>query len=751
MDNKMKYIGKSIPIHDAKEKATGKTKYVGDMKRTGMLYARLLLSNIAHGKIKKIDTSKAEALEGVVKIYTYANTTNIKYNSHIWYSGMESVKDETLFTYHVRHIGDRVAAVVATDKATAEYAVSLIEVEYYQIPAVINSEEALKAPDSILFSKEIKSGDAEAVIKDCEIVVEDTITTQKVHHGAMESHVCLSDIEEDGSIIIWTPCQVAFQVRLIICQVLQMPLNKIRVIKSKIGGSFGGKGQPILEPICAYFTKDLGVPVKLLMDRKQCIVGTRTRTATKGKVKTAVKKDGTILAREIEMLVDAGAYYTNGQAVTMAMGKKAFRLYKIKNQSYKGTAVYTNTPVGGACRGYGSPQIHALTEINIDNVARHLEIDPAELRIKNLVQPYDKDYTNAPSLGNARIIDCVKKGIEEFNWKSRRQKPKKNEKIVRGVGMACATHGNGYFGAFQDFITMSLRMNEDGELHLSSGIHDLGCGTVTTMKQIVAEVLDIETDKILVPEADTSISPFDSAGTQASRVTFVCGTCAKKTAEELKNKLVEYSAKVLSCDVNKVVIENGTIYNTENKEKKYTYSDMIIEIQNKYYEDISVSYQYKSQANPGVYAVNFVEVEIDKLTGMVKVIEVLAVHDIGKAINPSLVEGQIHGALQMGIGFALTEQIDIDKHGNTRAIGFSKYHVVNAPDMPKVKVMLIEEGEEHGPFGAKSVGEISTVAIAPAIINAINYTLDVNISSLPATPERILMELGNKVKNNKIE
>ncbi|WZL73838.1 molybdopterin-dependent oxidoreductase [Clostridiaceae bacterium 35-E11] len=744
MLKELKYVGKTVPIHDVKEKVTGKMKYTGDMQLHGMLHAKLLLSDVAHAKIRKIDTSKAEALEGVVKVFTYENSPNTPFNSHKWFVGLETCEDEVLFTDEVKFVGDRIAAVVAKDKYTAERAVQFIEIEYEQLPVITNPREALKHDGYRAFQKEIKVGEPEEMIANATLVFEDEVKTQKVHHAAMETHVCVAAPSPAGDITIWTPCQVAFQVRLLAAQVLNLPLNKVRAIKTTMGGSFGGKGQPVLEPVCAFLAQATGAPIKLQMDRTESIMGTRTRTATIGRVKTAVDRDGNILARDIDMLVDTGAYYTNADAVTMAMGKKAFRLYRIHHQRYAGNAVYTNTPIGGACRGYGSPQIHALSEINMDHIARGLKMDPAELRLKNLVCPYDKDPTNGPDLGNARAIDCVKEGMKAFKWKERRERPKDEGRFVRGVGMACATHGNGYHGGFQDFITVSLRMTEDGGAYLNSGIHDQGCGTVTTMQQIVAEVLDIEPDKILAPEADTLVSPFDVAGTQASRVTFVCGGAAMKVAEMVKEKFINYGAKVFGCDPQDILMHEGRVRSCLNQDQSLTYGEMVIKIQTKYQDDISETLTYTSPANPGVYAANFAEVEIDTFTGSARVTDVLAVHDIGRAINKGFVEGQIQGAIQMGIGLALTEEIKIDDKGRISAQNFSKYHVINAPDMPNVKVLLVEEGDEHGPFGAKSVGEISTCAIAPAIVNAINSALDVNITSLPITPEKILAALSKK-------
>ncbi|SDJ98272.1 xanthine dehydrogenase family protein molybdopterin-binding subunit [Natronincola ferrireducens] len=752
MSEKLKYVGKYIPIHDIEEKVTGKIKYVGDMIFPKMLHAKLLLSDIAHGRIINIDTSEAEKLPGVKAVYTYKNSSDTLYNSHKWIEGLEVIKDERLFTDVVRFYGDRIGAVVAEKKEIAEEAIKLIKVQYEELPLVLDPEEAIKEDsykihhrDNLLYSKEIKCGNPEEKIRGAEIVVEDKVETPKIHHGAMETHGCVVDIDSYGNLTVYTPCQVVFQVRLIISEIFNLPLNKVRVVKTTMGGSFGGKGQPILEPICAFLSLATKRPVKLILDRTEAILSTRTRTKTIGWVKTAVDKEGSILGRDIHMLVDAGAYVTNGDAVAMAMGKKAFKLYRIKDQKYSTDVVYTNTPIGGAARGYGSPQIHALTEINIDNVARALNMDPLELRLKNLVHPYDKDPTGGPELGNARVIDCVIKGAEAFKWKEKYSRTKDEGRFVRGVGMACAAHGNGYYGAYPDFITMSLRINEDGTAVLKGAIHDQGCGTNTTMMQIVAEVLKMDINKVFVPEADTLLSPYDTAGTQASRVTFVCGGCAKELSEMVREKLIEYSSEILKCSKEEITLDDGMIYNKMLPEEKMTYGQMVTLIQKRFSDEVGDTLTYKSPGNPTSYGVNFVEVEVDKVTGMAKIIDFLAVHDIGKAINKGFVEGQVQGAVQMGIGLALCEEFVFDDKGRIPTNRFSRYHVVNAPDMPEVKVLLVEDGEELGPFGAKSIGEACAVPTAPAIINAINNALDINITTLPATPERIVNALKNKM------
>ncbi|WP_206808739.1 xanthine dehydrogenase family protein molybdopterin-binding subunit [Paradesulfitobacterium ferrireducens] len=749
----LKYVGRNLPLHDAVAKATGKIQYTGDMNFPGMLQAKILFSPLAHARIKKIDASAALALPGVAAVFSHENTPQTLYNSQVWFAGQEARADERLFHDTVRFVGDRVAAVVATDKKIAAKALGLIKVEYEELPALFDPEEALTENaveihpgGSPFFEKEFGCGNPSETFKQAELIVEDRVETPKIHHAAMETHVCIAVPDHSGKITVYTPCQILYSVRLVVAEVLGLPYNKVRILKTPMGGSFGGKQEVTIEPLAAFFAQATGKPVKIEYNRQESIISTRTRTRTIGYVRTAVDQNGKILAREVKTIVDTGAYTSNGAIVSMAMGKKLFRLYRIENQVYRVQAVHTNTPVAGAARGYGSPQIHAITEINLDHVANRLGLDPVEFRLRNLVHPYDEDLSGGPSLGNARIIDCVEEGAKLFRWHERRTQAEAgrstNGRFRRGVGMACATHSNGYFGAFQDFTTMTLRMLEDGSMILNSGIHELGCGTVTTMKQIIAEVLDINPDRIEAPEGDTETSPYD-VGSQASRVTHICGAGALKAARKVKEIFRREASKILGCEPEDVVMRSEIVWSKHKPEEKMTYGEMVRLIQQKNRTEIIATETYQAADNPGSYGANFVEVEVDTLTGLVRVIDLLAVHDVGKAINPGFVKGQIYGGVQMGIGLALSEDLQIDpKSGKAKGDSFARYHLINAPDMPSVEVLLIEKGGDLGPFGAKSIGEIATCPTAPAVVNAVNHALGTNLTTLPLTPERILAALN---------
>lgn len=740
------YVGKSVLRNDGLEKATGHMKYTGDREMTGMLYACLKTSKKAHAKITDLDCEEAYGMPGIVKIYTAENVPDILYSAHNWLMDMEELEDEPLLTRQPKHYGDRIAMVVAVSREAAWAAADKIKVTYEPLPPVLEIDEALdeKTPaihpyGNVPFDLVKEYGDFEKASSKAYRIIEDTVETPSQHHGAIENHVCLSYME-DGILTVRTPCQITFQVQMLLSKILGLQQSQIRVVKMTTGGSFGGKSQPVLEPLCGYLAFDLKRPVLLEMDREQSIFSSRRRNSVKGRVRLAVTEDGKILGRDLDVVTNTGAYFSNGSAVSMAMLKKSVRLYRMESQRYRARAVITNTPVGGAARGYGSPQIHAVTEINIENAARVIGIDPLEFRLKNSVSAADADPLGGPSLGNVQIEACLTQGAERFGWREKYPRHPGTGRYRVGVGMAAIVHGNGYFGGFPEFTAVQLTLMPDGGILVNSALHDLGCGTVTVASQIAAEALGADISKVRVLEADTLRSPYDPAGTQACRVTFVCGEAIRLGAEELKEKILLRSAQILDLPKGSLKIRMGVICDDDDH-PRMDLKTLAVKCQRLFNESLAVNYEYKASANPGSYGANFVEVEVDTWTGFVEVRQIVAAHDIGQSINPEFVQGQIHGGVQMNLGYALYEEITLNTDGTGKSKGFSKYHLINAPSMPPVDIVLIEAGEPGGPYGAKSIGESCSVATAPAVINAINHALGTRISVLPATPERILKAL----------
>lgn len=751
MEKDLKYVGHTFPIHDAPQKVRGSLEYLSDMKLPNMLYAKLLLSPIAHGLIKRIDTSKAEALPGVIKVFTYLNTPGKTYSRYRIVPDQEfCLADERLLTDKVRFVGDRVAAVVAISKEIAKQAIALIQVEYELLPVLSTPEKALQECETKIHSKGnllheyVHKLGEQVLLADEDFVVVETLTnTQKTHHAAMETHGCLAEFDSSGKLTIWAACQGAFGVRTIVADLLELSYNKVRVIKVPMGGSFGGRQETILEPLTAFLAKAVKGSVKLTLNREESIIASMTRPATASKIKTIVTKEGTLKECSVNSIVDAGAYATSSVDNTYVMSKKICRLYRIPYYEHSGKTVYTNTPVAGGARGWGAPEIMTALEIHMDAVAKRLGMDLLEFRLKNLVHPYDQDKSSQISLGNARVIECLEKGAEAFGWSQRFNREPGQGRFRRGVGLACAAHKNGMYGGFPEHSTMTLKMNEDGTFILNTGLHELGCGTVTSITQIVAEVLDIDPKYITVLEADTEYGPYDF-GSYGSRVTYICGACAYEVANRVKQRLLECAAKILQRSIKEIESKNGRVWACEDEQHSISYRQIATTAKVGNDTDIVITHTYHGKSNPGAYAVHFAEAEVDTVTGRVQIKDYLAAHDIGQAINPGMVEGQIQGGVQMGIGYALCEEIKIDSQGSILNNSLKNYHVINAPDMPKVNILLIEQGGDEGPYGAKSIGEIAFVPVAAAVVNAVNNALGTSMSDLPLTPEKIIAALKSR-------
>lgn len=734
--SELNFVGKRYVREDTPDKARGKTSYTCDRKRSGMLYAKLVLSERACADIR-IDKTEALKIPGIKAVFTFDDVPKRTYNPHNWSACIESPEDQYILSEKARYVGDHLALVVGETKKAVEEAVSLVDITYEEQQPVVGLIAARKAGREPAFEKEVSFGDYEKAREEAAVVVTTAGSTQKIHHGALEPHIALADIDENGNLVLWTPCQTVYQVRFHLSSLLGLPYTKIRVIKAVMGGSFGGKGQTVVEPACAFACYALKKPVMLYMDRPNAVIATRSRNACEMQVETALAADGRILGRRIRVDIDGGAYYTNASAVAMALAKKLFRMYHMDAQACHTRTFYTNTIPGGACRGYGSPQAHAVTEVNLDLAAVRLGMDPCELRIKNVAAPMDPDPTGGTSLGNIRILDCIKTGMEEFHWKERRShiREKNTNRYAWGVGMACGAHGNGYKGAYPEFTNVHMMMHPDGSVEVRVGIHDQGCGTVMTMQQIAAEALHMDLYRIKVYEADTYITPYDAAGTQASRVTYVCGRAVQKAGEELYEKIIRAAAVLYGWNREEIRAEDGRLYC--NKEVK-TYAEVAKEYERSCSRYLRVELEYEPPSNPGSYSCVFAEVRVDQYTGIVEVKELLCVHDVGRCVNRTLAEGQVEGGAQMSLGMALCEEMVYDKKGNIKGRNFSKYHMINAPEMPAVKSIFIEKGEPEGPYGAKSLGELAAVAPGPAVVNAINFAVGGHFADFPVTPEKIV-------------
>ncbi|ATW25852.1 xanthine dehydrogenase family protein molybdopterin-binding subunit [Candidatus Formimonas warabiya] len=740
--SELHYVGARLPIRDAALKVSGQLKYTADLFFPGMLYGKLLFSPYAHARIKKIDTSAAEALPGVRAVVSCFNGPKTVYNSAQRFIDHKIPDTEFVFPEVVRFVGDRVAAVAADDLETAVKAIKLIQVEYEELPAVFDAEEALKPDAPIIHAGGnkvgeflVQAGNIDEAWKLADHIFEDKYVLPAVSHVAIEPHAAVAHYDAGGKLTVWCATQNAFNYRILLGKIFDLPLNKVRVIRPAIGGAFGGKLEMTIEPVAALLAKLTGRHVKLELTRKEVFLSTRTRTSAVVSVKTGVKKDGTLIAHEMKVIANTGAYASSALNVVGAMSHKIFKMYQMPHVRFVGIPVYTNLPIAGAMRGYGSPQAFYAQQVHFRRIAQTLNLDFVKFQLKNLVEPDSCEPMHGNPMGNPRPMDCVAKGAQAFRWFERDLSQDLGGK-KRGIGMAVGCHGNGCFGVHRDYTALILKMNEDGSAVFYTGTHDMGNGTVTAETQIIGEVLGIHPDRIECIEADTDTVPWN-LGDYASRGVYVSGHAAKKVAENVKNQLIQTAGKMLGLPGEELTLKNGFVVSGNNPDRKAGLSDVIIFAQKEEQRDMIAAESFSDPFGPYSYGAHFAEVEVDEETGKVRVLDYLAVHDVGKAINPMYAEGQAEGGIQMGIGYALTEELTYDEKGKMTCPHLKKYHMVKASQMPRTRVMLIEEGEESGPYGAKSIGECATVPSAPAVVNAVCNALNINPDQFPLTPERI--------------
>lgn len=743
-------IGSRMPILDAEAKVRGEAVYLADIDRPHMLIGKLLLSPVAHANIKSIDTSEAEKLPGVKAIAHCFNSPMTKYNSYMTFAGQDILKHETIFADTVRFVGDRVAAVAAVDEATANEAIKLIKVEYEELPVVVDARKASEegAPEiwpggNRIADMSSEAGDVDGEMAKAAHVFSHKISTQKVHHAAIELHASMAEYK-NGNLTVWTPTQNNFPFRAVLSEIFDMSMNKIKVIRPTVGGAFGGKLEVILEPVAAILAMKSRRPVKIEMTRRDVISASRCRHGSYFDIKTGVDKDGRVVAQEAEVIVDTGAYCSSAFDVTGAMLDKMTRVYDVPNYRIHGYPTYTNTMISGAMRGYGAPEIIATKEIHFNCIARKLGYDQVEFRMKNLVDPQGWNYKYDETLGDAYVKECLEKGAEKFGWKEKVARKKDEGRYKRGVGVACGVHGAGFMHAQFDYSTISIKMNEDGSCSLITGTHELGQGVSVTLALMASEVLGIPVERITVVDSDTDVIFWDN-GAHASRSTWVAGKATVKAAEALSQKLREIASHIMNIPAQGLVLVDGCVAKATNPDVRITLEDVVLKAQaGPNSQCLYATESYQSFFDPGAYIADFAEVEVDTETGEVRVIYLVAAHDIGKSINVLTTEGQIHGGIQMGLGYATKEEILWDENGKPINNNLKKYKLFKASDMPKIDIILVENGEKHGPFGAKSIGEAATDAVAPAVINAITDAIDCEFFEMPVTPEKVLKALAEK-------
>lgn len=754
-EDELLVVGKSIPKPDAKVKVTGVAEYTGDMRFPGMLFGKILRSPYPHARVVKIDKSKAERLPGVKVVLTPKDVPNREFCAY-WRESKDLQRlpaDERILQDTVRFVGDRVAALAAVDERTADEALKLIDVEYELLPAVFNEEEAMKpeAPkihgveQNVAAHISMGAGNIEQGFKEADYIFEDEYKLPMQHPCPMEPHAYVADYNPvEKELTVWSSTQGTFNVRFLLSEILGMPMNKIRVIKPFVGGGFGGKNPIVDEPICALLAIRTGKPVKLVYSRGDELAFARRRHSVTIKLKAGFKKDGTLTAKQMKAFLNTGAYIDAGPKVTNTLGHRWMMLYRAPHIMYDGYAVYTNTSPASSMRGFGTTQQTFAWESMLDVVAEKLSIDPLELRLKNIIRSGDIDPYSGQTIASCELAECIRQGAKRIFWGKRKKGGERADNVKkRGMGMGCGTHNTGVWPYVRETSSAIVKVNEDGTASLLVGECDLGQGSETVFSQICAEALGVLPEDITVLRtADTAIAPYD-IGTHSSRSTHIVGNAVKIAAENAKQQLLLEASKMLESDVKDLTCRNRKIYTRKDPEREIPLAKVAMSALHgdEPRQIIGTSIYQPSTMSPPFLA-QFAEVEVDTETGQVKVLKIVAAHDVGVAINPMLVEAQIEGGISMGLGYALTEGLEVDrKTGKYLNSTLNDYKILSASEMPATEAIIVKSMEPTGPYGAKGVGEPAMVAIAPAIANAVYNAIGARIKELPITAEKILKAL----------
>ena len=747
-------VGKALQRIDSVEKATGAAKYGTDIKLENMLHAKLLRSPHAHARVKRIDTSAAEKLGGV---RAFASIFEVPKVIEYWFSLRTEEKKKRMFLRDnvVRFIGDPVVAVAADDQATADEALSLIKVEYeplkvMQEPHAAMAEKKVKIHDrgNVAFKAHRVYGDIDEGFKNADIIIENTYRTSKQKHAALEPFgTCIAHYQSNGKLIVYSSTQLPHWSRHYLAGALDLPLNRVRVIKPHTGGSFGGRCGLIhgLEVMCSSLSRETARPVRMSFTRDEDFMATESRHPMTIKMKTGATKEGTLTANEVEIISDVGGYGTHYIGVIADCLSTGVGLYNIPNYSFTGTAVFTNKSPCGALRGYGNPQMNFAQESQVDIIAEKLKMDPLELRLKNYRKLGEVDPVLDQKILSNGLAECLEKGAVSSGWKEKRQYQPTEGTTKRGIGLSVVLHGTGAGKALPDPAAATVMINADGSVNLVTAAADEGQGNRTVLAQIASETLGIDFEKISVSETDTETTPLD-CGTHGSRQAYGGGLAVKEAATEARGKLLSYASDKLGVKEDQLQIKDGAIFETAHSGNQILISDLMRIIQ---IEDMSVCEQVIGSATgvapamPGYYGAIFAEVEVDIETGEIRVLRLTSAFDVGRAINPDLVEGQITGGAVMGVGFALTEDLLV-QNGRILNSSFADYRVLRSCDTPEIVPIIVESNEPTGPYGAKGIGEGCMVNVASAISNAIWHATGVRLTQLPMTPESILQHLESK-------
>ena len=749
-------IGHSVKRTDLLDKVTGNARYVADMPHAGLLHAKLKRCNVAHARIVRIDTTAALALPGVKAILTHENVPRVLHAGSPHPRSASVTCDQYILDHKVRYWGEGVAAVAATSEEIAARAVELIEVEYEPLPALFTVEEAAAPGAPLIHDREpggnlvlppvkIERGNVDQGFAEADFILEGWYEGGRPTPAYMEPNVLTCKWDGNGNLTVWISTQTAFMVRGIMAEVLGLPLHKVRVLVDHMGGGFGAK-QDLFQSefLCALLARATHRPVRMEYTREETFLGGRTRHPAKIWLRQGFRRDGTITAREAKVVFNSGAYGSHGPGVTNVGTAAMVSLYRCENVRLEGRCVYTNSPIAGAFRGYGVVQTYYALDIQMDEAAERLGIDPAELKLKNAVREGDIAPSNHPLIGHG-LEACIEKGMEVVDWKAARARTRQQQGVIRrGWGIGCEMHGSSAYPGIKEQGNAIVKMNEDGTVVLLTGAAGLGTGAHTALAQIVAEELAMPFDTVSVVHGDTDVVPWD-IGAFASHTTYMVGRAAQMAATEIKTQLLARAAKQMEAEPSQLVIDNGVMSVVGRDGPTLTVREAVMPrkgLPAAQFVGTATYHPTKSYS----FAAHFAEVEVDTETGFITVKQVVPVHDIGKVIHPVAAAGQIEGGIQQGIGHTLYEDYQIDMQtGRSLNANFVDYKMPLAMDMPEIRTVLLEAAPDPGgPFGAKGVGEDPIVAIGPAIANAVFDAIGVRFRHYPIKPEQVLQALAAK-------
>ncbi len=762
-DNREGAVGCSIPRLEAREKVTGRAQYIADLVRPGMLHGAILTSPYPHARILSYDTRAVRALPGVRAVLTGDDVPEGCLMGAF-------IKDEPAIAKgKVRYLGEPVAAVAAEDEATARAALALIEVAYEELPAVLTPEEALQEGAPVLHEDlqsyfkvfdaqcggnlmsytEILEGDIDRGWRESDLIVEESYETPAQYHLALEPCGALAEVDAAGRVTLWSANQSVFRVQANVCESLGLPMARLRSLTPRVGGGFGNKMEAHVQPIVVALALAAGRPVKLILSREEDFEMVRVRHPAKVRVKSGVKSDGTFVARELEVLYDGGAYADDspgvlGYSVLMSRGP-----YRIPHVKCSGRVVYTNKLRSGAFRGFGNPQVSFATEAQIDEIAARLGMDPIEIRMKNIMAPGDPWFGGQEVQSNG-LARCIEAAREEAAWDTRTEPPCRPGRR-RGMGVTLGAHISGLLGT-----GAIVRLLEDGSAVLNTGAVDIGQGSDTVLTQICAEALKLPVERVSLASPDTDGSPYNW-GTTASRVTYTTGRAVLAASREVEREIKGHAAEVFECSEQDLELRPGGFvgvvgvpdrqlpYAAVSARAHWAKGGPIVGANTLVYDRPTID--PKRAAATGLpfgqigvfsFVAMIVEVEVDEVTGKAEVLRAWSAVDVGKAINPQQVEGQIEGGFVQGLGFALSEEMVWDG-ARLANPSLMDYKAPGALDVPyEIHSIIVEDPEPDGPFGAKGVGEVGLVPVPAAIANAIRAATGVSLRRLPMSPERVL-------------